>query len=118
MGVAFRELPVGRSQRRQPQSRDRGLQGSAHRGYAFMGLTSCRRITIAKTLAHRRRECAIDIKPTALSLSNAPPTATSAYVIGRETSTEALRRTATPTRRNTRSARERAKTKVISLRDR
>ena len=26
---------------------------------AFMGLTSCRRITIAKTLARRRRECAI-----------------------------------------------------------
>ena len=25
---------------------------------AFMGLTSCRRITIAKTLAQRRRECA------------------------------------------------------------
>ena len=37
-----------------------------------MGLTSCRRITIAKTLAHRRRECAIGIMPAAVSLSNAP----------------------------------------------
>jgi hypothetical protein len=26
-----------------------------------MGLTSCRRVTIAKMLAHRRRECAIGI---------------------------------------------------------
>ena len=58
MGVAFRELPVGRSRWRLPQSRDRGLQGSAHWDTAFMGLTSCRRITIAKTLARRRRrEC-------------------------------------------------------------
>jgi hypothetical protein len=41
-----------------------------------MGLTSCRRVTIAETLARRRRECAIGIMPTAVSLSNAPPTAT------------------------------------------
>ena len=33
MGVAFRELPVRRSQRRLAQSRDRGLQGSAQCGY-------------------------------------------------------------------------------------
>jgi hypothetical protein len=38
-----------------------------------MGLTSCRRITIAKTLAQRRRECAIGMIPTAVSLSNATP---------------------------------------------
>ena len=37
MGVAFRELPVGRSQWRLPQSRDRGLQGSAHCGYCVHG---------------------------------------------------------------------------------
>jgi hypothetical protein len=37
MGVAFRELPVRRSQRRLPQSRDRGLQGSAHYGYCVHG---------------------------------------------------------------------------------
>ena len=40
---------------------------------AYMGLTSCRRITIAKTLAQRRRECAIGMIPTAVSLSNATP---------------------------------------------
>src|SRR5919108_2089282 len=39
-----------------------------------MGLTSFRRITIAETLAHRRRERAIGIVWTAVSLSNAPPT--------------------------------------------
>jgi hypothetical protein len=37
MGVAFRELPGGRSQWRLPQSRDRGLQGSAHCGYCVHG---------------------------------------------------------------------------------
>ena len=39
---------------------------------AFMGLTSCQRVTIAMTLAHRRRECAIGIMPIAVPLSNAP----------------------------------------------
>jgi hypothetical protein len=52
---------------------------------AFMGLTSCRRITIAKTLAHRRRECAIGIMPTAVSLSNAPSTAIPSSVMGPKT---------------------------------
>lgn len=37
MGVAFRELPGGRSQLRLPQSRDRGLQGSTHCGYCVHG---------------------------------------------------------------------------------
>jgi Methyltransferase domain len=41
-----------------------------------MGFTSCRRVTIANTLVHRRRECAIGIMPTAVSLPKAPPTAT------------------------------------------
>jgi hypothetical protein len=49
---------------------------------AFMGLTSFRRITIAKTLAHRPCEGATGIMPTALSLSNAPPTATPSSVMG------------------------------------
>jgi hypothetical protein len=57
---------------------------------AFMGLTSCRRITIAKTLAQRRRECAIDIMPTAVSLSNAPPTATPSSVMGHFPPTAAI----------------------------
>jgi hypothetical protein len=37
MGVAFRELPFGRSRWRLPQSRDRGLQGSTHCGYCVHG---------------------------------------------------------------------------------
>ena len=37
MGVAFRELPGGRSRWRLPQSRDRGLQGSTHCGYCVHG---------------------------------------------------------------------------------
>src|SRR5579863_7054509 len=36
-GVAFRELPVGRSRWRLPQSRDRALQGSTHYGYCVHG---------------------------------------------------------------------------------
>jgi hypothetical protein len=47
-----------------------------------MGLTSCRWVTIAKTLARRRRECAAGIMPVAVSLSNAPPTATPSSVMG------------------------------------
>jgi hypothetical protein len=49
---------------------------------AFMGLTSFRRITIARTLAHRRDECAIGIMPTAVSLSNTPPTTTPSTAMG------------------------------------
>jgi hypothetical protein len=48
-----------------------------------MGLTSCQQVTIAKTLTLRRRECAIGIMPTAVSLSNAPPTATPSSAMGR-----------------------------------
>ena len=47
-----------------------------------MGLTSCRWVTIARTLARRRRECPIGIMPVAVSLSNAPPTATPSSVMG------------------------------------
>ena len=36
-GVAFRELPGGRSRWRLPQSRDRGLQRSTHCGYCVHG---------------------------------------------------------------------------------
>lgn len=38
MGVAFRELPVGRSRWRLRQPRDRALQGSTHCGYCVHGL--------------------------------------------------------------------------------
>jgi hypothetical protein len=37
MGVAFRELPVGHSRWRLPQSRSRELQGSTHCGYSVHG---------------------------------------------------------------------------------
>jgi hypothetical protein len=57
-----------------------------------MGLTSCRWITIAKMLARRRRECAFGIMPTAVSLSNAPPTATPSSVMGRFTPLPCSRR--------------------------
>lgn len=36
-GVAFRELPDGRSRWRLTQSRDRGLRGSTHCGYRVHG---------------------------------------------------------------------------------
>jgi hypothetical protein len=56
MGVAFREVPGGRSRWRLPQSRDRGpCSGAPTADTAFMGLTSCRWITIVSTLARRRR---------------------------------------------------------------
>ena len=37
MGVAFRQLPGGRSRWRLPQSRDHALQGSTHCGYCVHG---------------------------------------------------------------------------------
>ena len=55
MGVAFRELPGGRSRWRLPQSRDRGPQRSTHCGYCVHGTHLQPWITIAKTLARRRR---------------------------------------------------------------
>src|SRR5215211_209413 len=76
MGVAFRELPGGRSRWRLPQSRDRGLQGSTHCGYCVHG-------SHLLPMDHDRRNantpatrCTIGIMPVAVSLSNTPPTAT------------------------------------------
>jgi hypothetical protein len=83
MGVAFRGLPVGRSQLRLPQSRDRALQGSTHYGYCVHGshlLPMDHDHGNDRTPATR---CAIGIKPVAVSLSNAPPTATPSSVMGR-----------------------------------
>src|SRR5829696_1328303 len=61
MGVAFRELPGGRSRRRLPQSRERALQRSTHCGYCVHG-------THLLPMDHDRRNastpatrCAIDI---------------------------------------------------------
>jgi hypothetical protein len=83
MGVAFRGLPVGRSQLRLPQSRDRALQGSAHYRYCVHGshlLPMDHEHGNARTPATR---CAIGIKPVAVWLSNAPTTATPSSVMGR-----------------------------------
>jgi hypothetical protein len=82
MGVAFRELPGGRSRRRLPQSRDRELQGSTHCGYCVHG-------THLLPMDHDRQDvstpatrCAAGVMPVAVSLSNAPPTATPSSVMG------------------------------------
>src|ERR1700694_2456540 len=82
MGVAFRELPGGRSQLRLPQSRDRALQGSTHYGYCVHG-------SHLPPMDHDHgndrtpaTRCARH-QPVAVSLSNAPPTATSSSVMGR-----------------------------------
>jgi len=75
MGVAFRRLAVGRSRWRLVQSRDRGRQGSTTVVTAFMGLTSFRRITIARTLAYGGASQRSASMPIAVSLWNAPPTA-------------------------------------------
>src|SRR5258707_9670462 len=83
MGVAFRGLPVGRSQLRLPQSRDRALQGSTHYRYCVHGshlLPMDHDHGNDRTPATR---CAIGIKPVAVSLPNAPPTATPSSVMGR-----------------------------------
>jgi hypothetical protein len=84
MGVAFRELPGGRSRWRLPQSRDRGLRRSTHCGYCVHGthlLPMDHDHWNASTPATR---CAAGIMPVAVSLPNAPPTATPSSVMGRQ----------------------------------
>ena len=82
MGVAFRELPVGRSRWRLAQSHDRGLRGSAHCGYCVHG-------SHLLPMDHGRQHpgtpatrCATSFIPVAVSLLNAPPTATPSSVMG------------------------------------
>jgi Bacterial regulatory proteins, luxR family len=82
MGVAFRELLGGRFRWRLPQSPDRGLQRSTHCGYCVHG-------THLLPMDHDRQDastpatrCAAGIMPVAVSLSNAPPTATPSSVMG------------------------------------
>jgi hypothetical protein len=72
MGVAFRELPGGRSRWRLPQSRDHGLQRSTHYRYCVHG-------THLPPMDHDRQDAstpatrsAAGIMPAAVSLSNAP----------------------------------------------
>src|SRR3984957_11910467 len=55
-GAALRELRLGRSRWRLPQSRDHGLQARTHCKYCVHGSHLPPTITTAKTLARRRRE--------------------------------------------------------------
>ncbi len=83
MGVTFRELPVGRSRWRLPQSRDRGLHGNTHCGYCVHGshlLPTDHDRRHASTPATRY---ATGIMPVAVPLANAPPTATPSSVMSR-----------------------------------
>src|SRR5215472_2845622 len=82
MGVAFRELPVGRSRLRLPQSRDRALRGSAHYGYCVHGSHLLPMDHDRRNASAPETRCAIGIKPAAVSLPNAPPTATPSSVMG------------------------------------
>ena len=85
MGVAFRELPVGRSQLRLSQSRDRGLQGSTHCGNCVHGSHLLPIDPDRREGSRPATRCAIGIAPVAVSLSNAPPTATPANAKSRIT---------------------------------
>ena len=63
MGVAFRGLPVGRSQWRLPQSRDRGLQGSTHCGYCVHGSHLLPMDHDRRNASRPATRCAIGIAP-------------------------------------------------------
>src|SRR3954452_17873031 len=83
MGVAFRELRVGRSRWRLPQSRDRGRQGSIHCGYCAHGYH-----LLPMDHAHRNASTpatrwAPGMMPVAVSLSSSPPTAAPSSVMSR-----------------------------------
>src|SRR5260370_30617211 len=73
MGVAFRELPVGRSRWRLPQSRDRGLQGSTHCGYCVHGSHLLPMDHDRRNASTPATRCAAGIRPVAVSLPNATP---------------------------------------------
>ena len=75
-GVAFRELRGGRSRWRLPQSRDRGLRGSTHCGYCVHGAHLPSMDHDPQDLSTPTTLGAVGIMPVAVSLSNAPPTAT------------------------------------------
>jgi hypothetical protein len=81
MGVAFRELPVWRSRRRLPQSRDRGRPESTHCGYCVHGSHLLRMDHDRRNANTPATRCATGIMPVAVSLSNAPPTATPSSVM-------------------------------------
>jgi hypothetical protein len=80
MGVAFRELPGGRSRWRLPQSRDRGLQRSTHCGYCVHGAHLLPMDHDRHDVSTPATRCAAGIMPVAVSLSNATPSS----VMGRQ----------------------------------
>jgi hypothetical protein len=79
-GVAFRGLPVGRSRWRLRESRDRGLQGRTHCGYCVHGSHLLPMDHDRRNVSTPETRCATGIMPVAVSLSNAPPTATSSVM--------------------------------------
>jgi hypothetical protein len=71
-GVAFRELRVGRSLWRLPQSRDPGLQGSTHCGYCGYCVHGSHLLPMDDDLRNAigpATRCATGIMPVAVSLS-------------------------------------------------
>jgi len=70
VGVAFRELPGGRSRGDYLSRAIVHCSGAPTADTAFMGLTSCRWITIGETLARRERVFAAGIMPVAVSPSH------------------------------------------------
>ena len=86
MGVAFRGLPVGAPNCDYLSRAILPCRGAPITDTAYMGLTSCRWITITGNDRTPATRCAIGIKPVAVSLSNAPPTATPSSVMGPITS--------------------------------
>ena len=78
-------MPVGRSQLRLPQSRDHALRGSTHYGYCVHGSHLLPMDHDRLDVSTPATRCAAGIMPVAVSLSNAPPTATPSSVMGRFT---------------------------------
>jgi hypothetical protein len=81
MGVAFRELPGGRSRWRLPQSRDREMLRSTQCGYCVHGAHLLPMDHDRQDVSTPATRCAAGIMPFAVSLSNAPPTATPSSVM-------------------------------------
>ena len=80
MGVAFRELPGGRSRWRLPQSRDREMQRSTQCGYCVHGAHLLPMDHDRQDVSTPATRCAAGIMPV-VSMSNAPPSATPSSVM-------------------------------------
>ena len=104
MGVAFRGLPpVGRSQLRLPQSRDRALRGSTHYGYCVHGSHLLPMDHDHENNFTPATRCAIGIKPVTVSRSHpfraTPRQDPAGWHLGRECARYSGRRPITNTSR-------------------